>query len=70
MDFCLNLLVRIIKVAEPKWVNIGANTNKKVSLPEPPPGKVKDLIEALSEFTEVKVKSNLKRLLYGKGNGL
>jgi len=43
-------------------VNIGANTNHKVKLPEPEPEKIKDLIAALKEFTEVKVKDNLKRL--------
>jgi len=63
MDFDVDKLVGIIKAAEPTWVNIGANTNSKVKLPEPSPGKVKDLIEELSVFTEVKVKSNLKRLM-------
>lgn len=62
MDFDLDKLVEIIKICNPTWVNIGANTNKKVKLPEPPPEKVKDLIEALKEFTEVKIKPNLKRL--------
>lgn len=62
MDFDLDKLVGIIKFAEPKWVNIGANTNSKVKLPGPKPDKVKELITALKEFTEVKVKSNLKRL--------
>ena len=63
MQFDLDKLVGIIKTAEPKWVNIGANTNSKVKLPEPSPDKVKELILALSEFTEVKVKSNLNRLM-------
>ena len=63
MDFDLKRLVSIINIVQPAWVNIGANTNSKVKLPEPAPGKVKDLIEALSEFTEVKVKPNLGRLM-------
>lgn len=63
MDFDLNILVGIIEAAKPKWVNIGANTNSNVKLPEPSPDKVKYLIEYLKDFTEVKIKSNLKRLL-------
>jgi len=31
-------------------------------LPEPPPDKIKALIEALSPITQVKIKDNLKRL--------
>lgn len=63
MDFDLKSLVNIIRYAGPKWVNIGANTNRKVRLPEPGSKKIKDLIEALTEFTEVKVKANLGRLM-------
>ena len=63
MDFDLPKMVAIIKSAHPQFVNIGANTNTKVKLPEPEPGKIKDLISALSEFTEVKIKKNLNRLL-------
>ena len=63
INFDLQRLVDIIEACQPIWVNIGANTYRKVKLPEPSPGKVKDLIEALKEFTEVKVKSNLKRLM-------
>lgn len=63
MDFDLNILVGLLRDCSPKWVNVGANTNTKVKLPEPGPDKVQELIEALQEFTEVKVKSNLKRLM-------
>ena len=63
MDFDIDYFLPLIQRIEPTRVNIGANTNSKILLPEPPPGKVKDLIEALKEFTEVKVKSNLKRLV-------
>ena len=62
MDFDLDKLVGIIKSAKPKWVNIGANTNHKVKLPEPPAEKVKELIVELKKITEVKIKKNLKRL--------
>jgi len=63
MDFDLPEMVTIIKSAYPSGVNIGANTNYKVKLPEPSPGKIRALISALSEFTEVKIKKNLNRLL-------
>ena len=63
MNFDLDRLPIIIEACRPDWVNIGANTNKKVKLPEPPPDKVKSLIEALQGFTEVKIKPNLKRLM-------
>lgn len=63
MNFDLDTLVGIIQAAGPDWINIGANTNSKVKLPEPSPGKVKDLIEALQEFTQVKIKPNLRRLM-------
>jgi len=64
LNFDLNTLVGIIKAAEPDFVNIGSSTTiLKTPLPEPSPEKVRDLIEALKEFTEVKVKSNLRRLM-------
>jgi len=65
MDFDLDYLLPLIQRCSPWSVNIGANTNHQVKLPEPEPAKIKDLISALSEFTEVKIKNNLKRLLAG-----
>jgi len=62
-DFDLEPLIEMFRDINPSWVNIGANTNHKVKLPEPGPGKIKELISALKEFTEVKIKPNLKRLL-------
>ncbi len=61
LDFNLGGFVKLIKYANPKWINIGADS-KDHNLPEPSWGKVQDLISALKEFTEVKVKSNLERL--------
>ncbi len=63
MDFTLKTLVMLIKGCNPLWVNIGANTNHNVKLPEPKPEKVMELISALQEITEVKIKKNLKRLM-------
>jgi len=61
MDFDLDVMVRWIKDIKPLFVSIGADS-KGHNLPEPPPDKVQKLIEELRQFTEVKVKDNLKRL--------
>ncbi len=61
LNFRFYGFVELIKFANPKWVNIGADS-KGHNLPEPSWEKVQSLIGALKEFTEVKVKSNLKRL--------
>lgn len=61
MDFDLDVMVEFIRLIKPEFVSIGADS-KGYGLPEPPAEKVRDLIAALKEITEVKVKSNLKRL--------
>jgi len=63
IDFDLEYFVNLIKMAKPKWVNIGADSNKKLTLKEPSCLKVEALIKELKTFTEVKNKDNLKRLL-------
>ena len=63
MDFDLKKMVEMVSDTEPAWVNIGANTNYNVKLQEPESNKIIELITALQEFTEVKQKKNLKRLL-------
>ena len=62
MDFDLNGLVTLVKFCRVKQVNIGADS-KGHKLPEPDPGKIRELIEALDEFTVVDIKKNLIRLL-------
>ena len=62
MDFDLSSLLSMIHFCTPQQVNIGADSGGN-KLPEPPKGKILELIEALEEFTTVKQKSNLKRLL-------
>jgi len=61
MDFDLRPLAQFIKMCHPAWVNIGADS-KGHGLPEPPGEKIKELIQELERFTEVKVKKNLKRI--------
>jgi hypothetical protein len=62
MDFYLEEFIKVIKRCNPEQVNIGADTGHN-HLPEPSKEKVLELIEALNEFTTVKQKPNLKRLL-------
>ena len=64
LDFDLPELVELILLAAPEWVNIGADSQGH-HLPEPSAEKVKALIEQLSLFTTVKIKSNLKRITGG-----
>lgn len=61
MDFDLDGMARMIQGIKPQFVSIGADSQRH-NLPEPSSDKVKALIEALREFTEVKIKDNLKRI--------
>jgi len=62
LDFDLEELVDMVVDANPVWVNIGADS-KKHNLPEPSKDKVKQLIEALQEKTDVELKRNINRIL-------
>lgn len=61
MDFDLSPFVSEIKIVNPEWVNIGADS-KGHNLPEPSPYKIELLIKELKKFTRVKLKDNLGRL--------
>jgi hypothetical protein len=63
IDFDYSEFVEMLKQCEPIQVNIGADS-KKSNLPEPPKEKITELINELLKFTNVKTKSNLKRLIY------
>lgn len=65
MDFDLEEFVKWIKEIDPLFVSIGADS-KGHDLKEPDDVKTKMLIAGLKEFTEVKVKSNLSRILQEK----
>ena len=61
-DFDLDELVKIVMTANPKWINVGADS-KGHNLPEPSKDKVKKLIETLQSKTDVELKRNLDRIL-------
>lgn len=61
-DFDLKTFIRWMELIQPKFVSIGADS-KGHNLPEPPGEKVRELIKALREFTDVRIKENLKRIL-------
>jgi hypothetical protein len=58
-------MVKLIKRCKPTQVSIGADS-KKHKLPEPSKEKILELIEKLSEFTEVDIKDNLYRIIDNK----
>jgi len=62
LDFQLEVFTKWIKDIDPDFVSIGANSNNRVDLPEPSGTEVIALYENIKDFTEVKIKKNLKRL--------
>jgi protein gp37 len=62
IDFDLEEFVQLIKSTNPIMVSIGADS-KHSGLVEPSREKIDLLIKRLSEFTEVKVKDNLGRIV-------
>jgi DNA repair photolyase len=65
MAFNLAPLVDLIKRCDPIQVNIGADSGRN-GLPEPTRDEVIALIEELKEFTAVKAKDNLSRIIHVK----
>lgn len=62
LDFDISELIELIKIANPSWINIGADS-KNHGLPEPSKEKVLILIEELSKITKIRKKSNLSRII-------
>ena len=62
IDFDLDKLIKMIERIDPVQVNIGADSGGH-KLPEPPKGKIFELISLLEKFTKVVQKKNLKRLI-------
>jgi len=63
IDFDLDEMVSMIKNIQPKWVNIGADSNKTHNLLEPSKEKILLLINELKKFTKIINKENLSRIL-------
>lgn len=62
LEFDLKELINMLKIAEPKQINIGADSGGN-NLFEPSKSEILDLIYELEKFTKVKQKKNLLRLL-------
>jgi DNA repair photolyase len=62
LKFDLSILSSWIKDIEPEFVSIGADSQKH-HLPEPNKEELSNLISTLKDFTEVKLKKNLNRLM-------
>jgi len=62
LDFDLDVFLNKIREVEPSFISIGTDS-KNHHLPEPPAGKIIELIQELQKFTEVKIKPNLSRLM-------
>lgn len=62
MNFGVRKFPEMIKSINPEWVNVGADSGGN-KLPEPPNNLVDDLVGELKQFTEVKIKTNLKRIM-------
>ncbi len=61
-NFDMRPFIELLKLANPKQINIGADSGNN-NLPEPPKEKIQDLIKELEKFTKVKLKKNLDRLI-------
>jgi len=62
MAFDFDIFLKWLRDLKPAFVSIGADS-KGHNLPEPQPDELADLLIALRDFTEVKIKKNLHRLL-------
>lgn len=56
-------LVEIIRQCNPRFVNIGRESKRKVWVPEPTSAQVKELVAELREITKVIIKSNARSWL-------
>jgi len=61
LDFDLDEFLMWIKRIKPEFVSLGADS-KNNNLQEPSSDKIKNLIKGIKDFTEIRVKKNLKRV--------
>jgi DNA repair photolyase len=62
IDFDIGIFVATLYRARPDFCYIGADIGNN-HLPEPEPEKIRELIKQLENYTKVRLKKNLKRLL-------
>lgn len=62
MDFDLEEMLALIKMCNPEQVNIGKNSVKYITLPNPTLGKTVELVKELLKFTKVEIKENSGKL--------
>jgi DNA repair photolyase len=62
MLFNHNEMVEMIRIVDPEFVSIGANSGS-YRFKEPSPQEIDELIEELRDFTSVRIKPNLRRLV-------
>ena len=63
MSFDKEELIRLIRMCRPTQVNIGANTNNNIRIPEPTKQDIFNLVNEIKNECKVELKSNLQRLL-------
>ena len=62
MDFDLEEFVELIRMCRPEQVNIGKNTSKVATVPNPTIQNTVTLVKELLKFTKVEIKSNSGQL--------
>ena len=63
MAFDKDELVRLVRMCRPTQVNIGANTNTNIRLPEPTKLEIFSLVSEIENECKVELKSNLGRIV-------
>jgi len=68
VEFDMDQMIALIKVARPSWVTVGADS-KRHNLPEPSPDKIDELVATLVDKLDIPIviKDNLTRLRGGDG---
>lgn len=62
IDFDLEDFITLVKMCRPEQVNIGKNTSKIVTVPNPTIEKTVSFVTELLKFTKIEIKSNYKEL--------
>ena len=63
MSFDKEELIRLIRMCRPTQVNIGANTNNNIRIPEPTKQDIFNLVNEIKNECKVELKDNLNRII-------